>query len=75
MQQMSFYDDGSLFYPANRVYQANSTCSNGDVFTDTNGMPKIHFLPNNGSDLSPIWNPEAFFDIWIANGKTWPNLK
>lgn len=75
IQQMSFYDDGRLFYPANRVYQANSTCSNGDVFGDTNGMPKIRFLPNNGSDLSPIWNPEAFFDTWVVNGKTWPKFE
>ena len=72
LQQMSFYSDGGLYYPANRVYQANSTCSDGDVFADTNGMPNIPFIPKNGSDLSPIWNPEAFFDTWVVNGKTWP---
>jgi len=61
MQQMSFYEDGRLFYPANRVYHANSTCSDGDVFAQTSGMPNIPFLPSTKSDLSPTWNPEAFF--------------
>ena len=74
MQQMSFYEDGRLFYPANRVYHANSTCSDGDVFAQTSGMPNIPFLPSTKSDLSPTWNPEAFFDTWVVNGRTWPKL-
>jgi len=75
IQQMSFYEDGRLFYPANRVYQQNDTCSDGDVFADTSGMPNIPFLPSKKSDISPIWNPEAFFDTWVVNGKTWPKLE
>lgn len=80
IQQMSFYDDGSLFYPANRVNHYNSTCSNGSVFADTSGNPNVTFLPYNNSvtstlsDLSPTWNPEAFFDTWVVNSKTWPKI-
>lgn len=27
-----------------------------------------------GSDISPIWNPEAFFNTMVVNGNTWPQL-
>ncbi len=26
------------------------------------------------SDISPIWNPEAFFNTIVVNGNTWPFL-
>ena len=72
IQAMSFYDDGSLFYPANRVF--GNACGDGEVFAHTNGID-IPFKPNPKSDISPIWNPEAFFDTWVVNGKTWPKLE
>lgn len=28
------------------------------------------YIPN--SDISPIWNPEAFFNTMVVNGSTWP---
>lgn len=71
IQGVSFYDDGNLFYPANRPY--NSKCDAGDVFANTVGMPSIPFLPK--SDISPIWNPEAYFSTMVVNGKTWPILE
>ncbi|MCU0578936.1 MAG: multicopper oxidase domain-containing protein [Desulfobacterota bacterium] len=27
------------------------------------------------SDISPIWNPEAFFNTMVVNGTTWPELR
>lgn len=30
------------------------------------------FIPT--SDISPIWNPEAFFNTMVVNGNTWPVL-
>lgn len=27
------------------------------------------------SDISPIWNPEAFFNTMVVNGTTWPQLE
>ena len=64
IQDRSFNADGSLFYPDNRAF--------------FEGVPQnqlnVRFLPNKGSDISPIWNPEAFFNTIVVNGTTWPNL-
>lgn len=55
VQDRSFNDDGSLFYPDTRA------------FFDGIVEP---FLP--GGEFSPIWNPEFFGNMLIANGNTWP---
>jgi spore coat protein A len=64
IQDRSFNADGSLFYPDNRAF--------------FEGVPEsqlnVRFLPNKGSDISPIWNPEAFFNTMVVNGTTWPVL-
>jgi spore coat protein A, manganese oxidase len=59
IQDRSFNADGSLFYPDTRE------------FFDGIAGP---FLPNgNGhGGFSPIWNPEFFGNMIIANGITWP---
>jgi len=31
------------------------------------------YIPD--SDVSPIWNPEAFFNTMVVNGRTWPYLE
>lgn len=72
IQSMSFFDDGSLFYPANRLYFDGR--GDGDVFADTSSYD-VPFKPDSEADVSPIWNPEAFFDTWVVNGKTWPKLE
>ena len=57
VQDRSFNDDGSLFYPDSR-----------DFFEDfPEGGP---FIP--GSDIAPIWNPEFFGNTIMVNGNTWP---
>lgn len=48
----------------------------GDGFAEITGFhSSFPFKPNAESDVSPIWNPEAFFDTWVVNGKTWPQLE
>ncbi len=68
IQDRSFNADGSLFYPNNRAF-----------FEGLNvNQLKIPFIPDQActgaSDVSPIWNPEAFFNTMVVNGKTWPFL-
>jgi FtsP/CotA-like multicopper oxidase with cupredoxin domain len=68
IQDRSFNSDGSLFYPNNRAF-----------FEGLNiNQLKIPFIPDQAcsgpSDVSPIWNPEAFFNTMVVNGKTWPFL-
>ena len=57
IQDRSFNADGSLFYPDSRAFF--------DGFTGP-------YIPDPGSDIAPIWNPEFFGDTIIANGNTWP---
>ena len=76
IQDRSFNDDGSLFYPANRAFfeglgtgQVASTP--GNIAAGLN----IPFLPSDRSDIPPIWNPEAFFNVIVVNGASWPKLE
>jgi spore coat protein A len=68
IQDRSFDDDGSLFYPDNRAFFENLKPSN----------LKIPFVPDPGctgpSDVPPIWNPEFFGNTIVVNGRTWPYL-
>ncbi len=63
IQDRSFNDDGSLFYPDNRAYFEELEPDQLD----------IDFSPD--SDVAPIWNPEAFFNTMVVNGRTWPFLE
>ncbi len=69
IQDKSFYDDGSLFYPDNRAFFEG-------LEPDQLQVPFIPELTSRGepSDVSPIWNPEFFGDTIVVNGKTWPYL-
>ncbi len=60
IQDRSFNDDGSLFFPDTRA------------FFDGFGGPYIG--NDEASDISPIWNPEFFGNSIIVNGNTWPTL-
>ncbi|HSI97533.1 MAG TPA: multicopper oxidase [Gaiellaceae bacterium] len=60
IQDRSFNEDGSLFYPDTRK------------FFDDFGGP---YIGEGGSDISPIWNPEFFGDTMVVNGRTWPFLE
>jgi FtsP/CotA-like multicopper oxidase with cupredoxin domain len=57
VQDRSFNDDGSLFYPDTRAF-----------FEDV--PPGGPYIPD--TDISPIWNPEFFGNTIMVNGNTWP---
>ena len=67
IQDRSFNADGSLFYPGDRAF--------------FEGIPqnklKIPFIGDTKypSDIAPIWNPEAFFNVMVVNGVSWPTLE
>jgi FtsP/CotA-like multicopper oxidase with cupredoxin domain len=62
IQDRSFNADGSLFYPGDRAF-----------FEGLNpNQLKVPFIPTATSDISPIWNPEAFFNVMVVNGVSWP---
>src|SRR5512132_144585 len=60
IQDRSFNDDGSLFYPDTRAFFDGATAEDPG------------FIPF--TDLSPIWNPEFFGNMIMVNGATWPYL-
>lgn len=72
IQDRSFNSNGSLFYPLDRAF------FEGIANNTTLGIP---FIGNptgttaGPSDISPIWNPEAFFNTMVVNGTTWPVLE
>ena len=63
IQDRSFNRDGSLFYPRDRAFFEGLRAS----------QLKIAFSPD--SDVAPTWNPEAFFNTMVVNGRTWPRLE
>jgi bilirubin oxidase len=70
VQDRSFNDDGSLFYPDNRAFFEGLDPS----------QLQIPFIPDEAcdglmSDVSPIWNPEFFGNMMVVNGFTWPYLE
>jgi len=77
IQDRSFNDDGTLFYPDNRAFfeglNVEGTAGTADAQFPGEGELQIPFVPT--SDIAPIWNPEAFFDTMVVNGVTWPTLE
>lgn len=63
IQDRSFNNDGSLFYPSSRE------------FFDGFEGPYIGDPDGRASDISPIWNPEFFGNMLLVNGNTWPYLE
>ncbi len=58
IQDRSFNEDGSLFYPDSREFFDGATANDPGFIPDT--------------DLSPFWNPEFFGNMIMVNGNTWP---
>jgi bilirubin oxidase len=70
IQDKSFYNDGSLFFPDNRAFFEGLEPA----------ALQIPFIPGQTvgaqpSDVSPIWNPEFFGNTMVVNGNTWPFLE
>ena len=63
IQDRTFNKDGSLFYPATRAFFEG---------LDPDQL-QIPFAPT--SDVHKIWNPEAFFNVMVVNGRSWPQLE
>ncbi|MDH3900699.1 MAG: copper oxidase, partial [Gammaproteobacteria bacterium] len=63
IQDRSFDTNGKLFYPKSRAFFEG--LRNRDM--------QIPFAPE--SDVLPIWNPEAFFNVMVVNGVSWPELR
>jgi FtsP/CotA-like multicopper oxidase with cupredoxin domain len=70
IQDRSFNEDGSLFYPNNRAFFEG---------LDDPSQLQIPFMPEEAcggpSDIAPIWNPEFFGNAMVVNGRTWPFLE
>ena len=62
IQDRSFNADGSFFYPDNRAFFEG---------LDQTQLA-VHFAPE--TDMAPLWNPEAFFNVMVVNGVSWPKL-
>ncbi len=65
IQDRSFNTNGSLFYPDNRAFFEGLKKNQLQIpyIGDGSGLP---------SDISPLWNPEAFFNVMVVNGASWP---
>ena len=74
IQDRSFNEDGSLFYQFDRAFFEG--LGEGQEVSPNNIPPnddlQIPFAPD--SDVLPIWNPEAFFNVMVVNGVSWPSL-
>jgi len=66
VQDRSFNADGSLFYPGDRAFFEG--IEPNMLNTPLIGDAKYQ------SDIAPIWNPEAFFNVMVVNGVSWPTL-
>jgi len=70
IQDRSFNDDGSFFYPDNRAFFEGLNTPPTVPYLD------IPFIPDAAcaglSDVSPIWQPEFFGNTMVVNGRTWP---
>jgi len=64
IQDRSFNADGSLFYPGDRAFFEGVAVS--DLSIPFIGDKK------DPSDIASIWNPEAFFNVMVVNGVSWP---
>jgi len=74
IQDRAFDDDGaSLFYPDNRAFFEGLNEGMGPKQFPGAGDLDIDFVPD--SDIAPIWNPEAFFNVMVVNGVSWPELE
>ena len=74
IQGKGFNANGSQFYPANRAFFEGLGDGQNYDRNASLGL-RIPLLPSGASDISPIWNPEAFFNTLTVNGNTWPKLE
>jgi FtsP/CotA-like multicopper oxidase with cupredoxin domain len=73
IQDRAFNADGTLFYPGNRAFFEGLNVPGEPQQFPGAGELQIDFVPD--SDVAPIWNPEAFFNVMVVNGVSWPRLE
>ncbi len=69
IQDRSFNEDGSLYYPDHRAFFEGLDAS----------QLQIPFIGENAcdglpSDIAPFWTPEFFGNTMVVNGVSWPFL-
>jgi FtsP/CotA-like multicopper oxidase with cupredoxin domain len=74
VQDRSFNQNGSLFYPDSRAFFEGLNQPPTEPYLD------IPFIPDRScggrrSDIAPIFNPEFFGNTMVVNGRTWPELE
>ena len=74
IQPKSFNANGTQFYPASRAFFEGLGLGQTFDQNAADGL-NIPFIPTGSSDISPVWNPEAFFNTMVVNGNTWPQLE
>jgi spore coat protein A, manganese oxidase len=78
IQDRSFNEDGSLFYPDNRAFFEELNVPGEAEQFPGEGVLDIPFqfdpACTGPSDIAPIWNPEFFGNAMLVNGRTWPYL-
>ncbi|WP_035056112.1 multicopper oxidase family protein [Desulfuromonas sp. TF] len=65
IQDRSFDRNGRLFYPKYRAFFEGITRGHGRLQIDFASF----------SDVLPHWQPEAFFNVMVVNGVSWPQLE
>jgi FtsP/CotA-like multicopper oxidase with cupredoxin domain len=73
IQDRAFNADGTLFYPDNRAFFEGLNVPSEPQQFPGEPVLDIDFAPD--SDVAPIWNPEAFFNVMVVNGVSWPRLE
>jgi len=71
IQDRSFNDDGSLFYPNHRAFFEGL---DPEDFADDFPFTPEPACDGDMSDVAPIWQPEFFGNMMVVNGFTWPFL-
>jgi len=74
-QAKLFYPDDRVFFDGfNGPYIGNPEDGVLDYVMGTGPVDATTGRPLGNSDISGIWNPEAFFNTIVVNGTTWPKL-
>jgi FtsP/CotA-like multicopper oxidase with cupredoxin domain len=77
IQDRAFNQDGSLFYPDNRAFfeRLNVAGTARTRRAQLHRAPELRIAFAPRSDIAPIWNPEAFLNVMVVNGTSWPKLE
>lgn len=75
IQDRTFRQDGSLFYPDNRAFFEGLKPEQLRIPFNPEPVRYADGTTAGTSDIAPIWNPEFFGEAMLVNGRTWPLLE